>query len=104
MGDSAIRYERYDTDCHKFFVYVLKLENGWYYVGQTKIICERILDHFSGRGSVITSKYPPRKIIHIGIYPTRGEAIKRETELKNFYYVGSRGIRGMRVSGWKKKK
>ncbi len=102
MGDSAIRYQRYDDNCHRFFVYVLKLENGWYYAGQTKNICRRILDHFAGCGATTTKKHPPIKIVCIGVYPTREEAIKRESELINLYFEGIR-TKSIRMAEWKKR-
>jgi len=106
MGDfdHAIRYEKYDANCHKFFVYVLELENGWYYIGQTKNICGRILNHFAGCGATVTKKHPPNKIVCIGVYSTREEVIKRETELINIYYKGPRTGRSSRMAEWKKKR
>ncbi len=102
MGDSAIRYQKYDGDYHRFFVYVLRLKNGRYYVGQTRIICRRILDHFSGRGAVITKKYPPEKIVCIGVYPTRREAIRRENELTNLYPFGIRRTKKLQILEWRR--
>ena len=101
MGDSAIRYQKHDGNCHKFFVYVLKLKNGRHYVGQTRIICRRILDHFAGCGAVITKKYPPEKIVCINVYPTRKEAIRRENELINLYPFGTRRIKKLQILEWR---
>ena len=38
-------------------VYILKLEDNKYYVGKTKNINKRILDHFTDCGSEWTRKY-----------------------------------------------
>lgn len=44
-------------------VYVLKLENNKYYVGQTNNISVRIEQHRTGRGAAWTKKYPPLEIL-----------------------------------------
>jgi hypothetical protein len=44
-------------------VYVLKLEKGKYYVGETRNQKRRIIEHFSNNGSVWTKKYKPLEII-----------------------------------------
>lgn len=46
-------------------IYVLKLTHNKYYVGKTKNLNNRLLDHFSNNGSVWTKKYKPIKILHI---------------------------------------
>lgn len=45
-------------------IYILKLENNKYYVGKTKNINKRILDHFQNNGSEWTKKYKPIEIIN----------------------------------------
>eukprot|EP00835_Amoeboradix_gromovi_P004941 NODE_422_length_8880_cov_0.172759.p4 type:complete len:147 gc:universal NODE_422_length_8880_cov_0.172759:5100-5540(+) len=44
-------------------VYVLKLEQGKYYVGKTNNIDRRIEEHFSSQGCEWTSSYKPIEII-----------------------------------------
>ena len=45
-------------------VYILKLEDNKYYVGKTKNINKRVLDHFTNNGSEWTKKYKPIEIIN----------------------------------------
>jgi predicted GIY-YIG superfamily endonuclease len=45
-------------------IYILKLEDNKYYVGKTKNINNRILDHFTNNGSEWTKKYKPIEIIN----------------------------------------
>lgn len=45
-------------------IYVLKCENNKYYVGRTKNIEKRIIQHFTLNGSKWTKKYKPIKIIN----------------------------------------
>jgi len=45
-------------------IYILKLEDNKYYVGKTKNINKRFLDHFTNNGSEWTKKYKPIEIIN----------------------------------------
>jgi hypothetical protein len=44
-------------------IYILQLEHNKYYVGKTKNINKRILNHFANNGSEWTKKYKPIEII-----------------------------------------
>ncbi len=46
-------------------VYVLRLEAGKFYVGQSMYPEERIKEHFNGKGSEWTRRYPPIEVIKI---------------------------------------
>jgi predicted GIY-YIG superfamily endonuclease len=46
-------------------VYLLECEKGKYYVGKTKAIRKRVIDHFIGKGSEWTKLYKPIKILSI---------------------------------------
>ena len=46
-------------------IYLLKLSNNKYYVGRSKYISHRMLDHFSNNGSAWTKKYKPIKVLQI---------------------------------------
>lgn len=45
-------------------IYILKLEENKYYVGRTKNINNRVLEHFTNNGSEWTKKYKPVEIIN----------------------------------------
>ncbi|MYM58512.1 GIY-YIG nuclease family protein [Vibrio sp. OCN044] len=44
-------------------IYVLQLETGKYYVGQSKNARSRIDEHFLGNGSIWTQNYRPIRVI-----------------------------------------
>lgn len=46
-------------------IYILELDNNKFYVGKTKNLINRILDHFTENGSEWTKKYKPIKIINV---------------------------------------
>ena len=47
------------------YVYILKLENGKYYVGKTNNPEYRLNNHFNENGSAWTKKYKPIKILKL---------------------------------------
>jgi len=51
----------------KGIVYVLKLEEGKYYVGWTQNLPLRIEQHWDGRGAKWTQKYQPVKVMFIKV-------------------------------------
>ena len=53
------------TQCTEV-TYVLKCVNDVYYVGKTAQLYNRLSNHFSGNGSVVTKTYAPVKVV--GIY------------------------------------
>jgi putative endonuclease len=69
-----------DIGIHRFYVYVLKLDNGKYYIGQTRKLIDRITQHREGR-TISTAGAHPR-LRYFEIFPTREEAMRREHELK----------------------
>jgi len=65
-----------------YWVYVLELENGKYYVGQTNDLRRRLREHREGR-SPFTRRNPMRKLVYWETFSTRGEAMKREKIIKS---------------------
>ena len=74
-----------------FTVYVLhSTKYDRLYIGQTKDIDRRLIEHNSGL-SKSTKHYLPWKLIHTEVFNTRAEAMKREKELKT--HAGRNSIR-----------
>ena len=69
-----------DRGINRFYVYVLKLSNGKFYVGQTRKLLERMAEHKEGQ-TISTAGANP-KLRYFEILPTREEAMRREHELK----------------------
>ncbi len=65
-----------------YWVYVLELDNGKKYVGQTNNLERRIQEHKSGR-SRFTRKYTVVRLLYSEQCATRSEALKREKFLKS---------------------
>ena len=65
-----------------YFVYILQSErDGSYYVGYTADLGKRIDRHNQGGGRYTRGKLPWKLIYH-EVFDSRGEAMKREREIK----------------------
>jgi predicted GIY-YIG superfamily endonuclease len=69
-----------DKGIQRFYVYILKLDSGKFYVGQTRKLLERISEHREGQ-TISTAGANP-KLRYFEILPTRIDAMSREHELK----------------------
>jgi hypothetical protein len=58
------------------WVYILKCEDDYYYVGETERLYRRFWEHYSGRGGVNTSIYKPEYIVAIYKVNTLGKFIQ----------------------------
>ena len=57
------------SDKDDIVVYLLQLEGGNYYVGKTRNLEKRLLDHYNGKGSEWTKLHPPSQHNPLEIYP-----------------------------------
>jgi len=84
---------------YTWYLYVLLLENDYYYIGITIKPQERILAHFNGEGANFTKKNTPKKLVELYSLNevNRKLAYKQETlktrEFRNIY-GGDRVIGG----------
>jgi len=67
-----------------FFVHILQSESsGRYYVGQTKTLKQRIEYHNSNYSQALKNR-GPWKLVYSEEYETRGEAVRRERQIKSW--------------------
>jgi len=64
-----------------FYVYILKLSNNKYYVGQTIDLEKRIKEHNSGK-NISTKLYRPCKLVWYCAFGNKEKAISFESYLK----------------------
>ena len=85
------RYDRYreehsdswsagDADVSEFYVYVLKLNDGTFYAGQTREIRERLMEHRDGTTKTTAGKDP--KLVWFSTVSTRKQATELEVIVK----------------------
>lgn len=67
-----------------FFVYVLQSQkNGRYYIGSTKNVEQRLIQHNAGMTQA-TQSLRPWKLVHTQSYETLALARRREKQLKSW--------------------
>jgi predicted GIY-YIG superfamily endonuclease len=88
--------EEKDEEAKCFFVYILKLDDGNFYIGQTRELRERISEHKDNKTDSTAKKNP--KLQYFEIVQTREIAIEREKELKAIVKANQREIRRMIIT------
>lgn len=58
--DDTLQLKAY---CKDFWIYVLECENGYYYIGLSANIEQRLSDHFQNLGSLFTQAHKPLRVI-----------------------------------------
>jgi putative endonuclease len=67
----------------KGWTYLLECSDGTYYVGSTKDLERRVVEHQSGHGSDYTSRRLPVKLVYQIEFPRIDEAFYFEHQIKN---------------------
>ncbi len=75
----------------EFYVYILKLDGGKFYAGQTREIRERLMEHRDGTTMSTAGKNP--KLVWFTTVSTRDQATELEVELKRLCDKNPREIR-----------
>lgn len=86
-------WEKGDATANDFYVYILKLDGGKFYAGQTRELRERLSEHRDGGVQTTRGKNP--KLAWFGILPTREAVTTTEVELKKLVDSNPREIRRM---------
>ena len=87
------KWEAGDKYATEFYVYILKLEGGEFYAGQTRELRERMMEHRDGDTRSTAGKNP--KLVWFGIVSSREEATRIESKLKQVCDRNPREIRRM---------
>lgn len=81
-----------------FYIYILKLQNGKYYIGKTHHLKNRMNDHFNSKGSSWTKIHPPLKILKQ--YKTNDSF---EEDKMTLMYMKDKGINNVRGGSFSSK-
>ena len=65
-------------------VYILECSDNTLYTGISQNVNQRIAAHENGKGAKYTKTRGPFKLVYTEQKETKGEALKREREIKNF--------------------
>ena len=88
-------WEKQDASASRFFVYILKLDGGQFYAGQTRELKERLSEHKDGKTKSTAGKNP--KLVWFSVVESREEATNVEVELKKLIDTNPREIRRMMI-------
>lgn len=86
-------WRRNDERARSFYVYILKLDDGAFYIGQTRELMERMLEHRGGRTPSTVGRNP--KLQYFEILPSRESAMEREVEIRKAVKRNNREIMRM---------
>lgn len=67
-----------------FYVYIVQCRDGTLYTGTAKDIEARIDQHNQGKGARYTRGRQPVTLVYFEPFETRGEALRRENEIKKW--------------------
>jgi putative endonuclease len=67
-----------------YYVYIMASKGRVLYVGVTGFLMSRILRHCSGKGGTFTRTYKAHRLVYFQSFHNIGDAIARETEIKNW--------------------
>lgn len=67
----------------KYFVYILRCEDGTLYTGYTNNLHKRYRSHINGIGARYTRNHKPKEIVYKEKFQTKSDALKREFQIKN---------------------
>lgn len=71
----------------KNYTYMLRCKDGSYYTGWTNDIKKRLQMHRSGQGAKYTKGRGPLTLIHLEVFDTQSEAMRREAYIKKLSRV-----------------
>ena len=67
-----------------YFVYIIQCKDNTLYTGITTDVERRFNEHKIGKGGAYTRSKKVKKVLYIEQFKTRGEALKREAEIKSW--------------------
>ena len=67
-----------------WYVYIIKCADGSLYTGATNDVKRRFKQHRQGKGGSYTSSHKAVALLHQETLKTRGQALKREAEIKSW--------------------
>lgn len=75
-----------------YFVYMALCKDGSIYTGSTNDVPRRFIQHQAGKGGSYTRSHAVKKIIHIEQFSSKGEALRREAQIKRLPRMRKLGL------------
>ena len=67
-----------------YFVYLIECSDKSIYTGITTDVQRRFKEHSLGKGGAYTKSHKVKRILYTEKFKTRGEALRRELEIKSW--------------------
>jgi putative endonuclease len=67
-----------------YYVYIMASKSRVLYVGVTGFLMARVLRHRAGEGGEFTRRYQVHRLVYFATFRSVGDAIARETKIKNW--------------------
>lgn len=77
------------------FIYIVRCADGTLYTGWTTDLDGRMAAHNSGAGAKYTRGRGPVSLLYSEVFETKGEALKRESQIKKLTRTGKLKLAGM---------
>jgi putative endonuclease len=80
-----------------YYVYLILCEGNSFYTGYTKNLDSRMRLHKNGKGARYTKMHKPKKLVHVEVFHSRAEAMKREKKIKKLDHHQKRELIKIRI-------
>jgi len=87
-----------------YSVYILRCSDGTYYCGAAKDLAARVKAHNSGKGAKYTRGRGPVRLVYSERKRSRGDALRRELEIKSLSREAKKSLVSGRRAGAKIRK
>ena len=67
-----------------YFVYILRNEKGFYYIGVTNDLAVRLKRHNKDRGGKFTKNKGPFSLVYYEVFSDLSSAMRRERQIKGY--------------------
>jgi putative endonuclease len=81
-----------DPGSKPYWLYLLECEGGVYYAGIALDVERRFYQHLFGVGARFTRARPPLRVLAARAYPSKGDALRAELQLKALARVDKPGF------------
>jgi putative endonuclease len=94
-----------DENGKTHYIYIIQCADGTLYTGWTTDLESRMEAHNRGAGAKYTRGRSPVRLIHSEVFETKGEALRRENQIKKLTRAGKMKLAGLGREDitWKKK-
>ncbi|MGB6544318.1 MAG: GIY-YIG nuclease family protein [Candidatus Acidiferrales bacterium] len=84
-----------------YYVYILAGKSTVLYIGVTRDLVRRLVEHRAGKGSAFTAKYKVTQLVCYEVFGSPGAAIAREKQIKGWVRAKKLALIEAKNPGWR---